>query len=81
MDSAARSELSSIKSDLRSVISQLEEIAEDLRNTGSFQNIGADICANKLDEAATRYRTVLNKLNNLDTKTVTKAYADAHPDD
>lgn len=81
MDSAARSELSSIKSDLRSVINQLEEIAQELRNTGSFQNIGADICANKLDEAATRYRTVLNKLNNLDTKTVTKAYADAHADD
>ena len=81
MDSAARSELNSMKSDLRSVINELESIADELRSTSSFQNIGADLCANKLDEAATRYRTVLNKLNNLDTSTVTKAYADAHADD
>lgn len=81
MDSAARSELSSIKSDLKSVISQLDDIADNLRNTGSFQNIGADICANKLDEAATKYRKVLNKLNNLDTNTVTEWYANAHADD
>ena len=81
MDSSARSQLNSIKSDLRSVINQLENIADSLRDTGNYQNIGADICANKLDEAATKYRNVLNKLNNLDTTTVTKPYAEAHADD
>ena len=80
MDSSARSSLNSIKSDLKSVITQLESIADGLRSA-SFMNIGTDLCANKIDEAATRYRTVLNKLNNLDTSTVTKAYADAHADD
>ena len=79
MDAGARSELQSIKTELRSIIAELESISNGVRY--DFQGIGSDRCANSIDHVIERYRTALRKLNNLDTNTVMEWYAKAHPAD
>ena len=76
MDSGARYELDSIKRELNSIISELEDISRGVRN--DFTNIGSDKCADTIDKVVSNYYTVKRKLDNIDTETVTESYAEAH---
>lgn len=65
MDQKAVNELNSIKSELRSIIRELDSIADGVR--GDFKNIGNDKCANCIDNVKNEYQNVLRKLNNINT--------------
>ena len=76
MDASARNELASIKRELNSVISELEEISAGVRN--DFFGIGNERCADCINRVLNQYYVVRRKLNNLDTSTVTDSYAQSH---
>lgn len=76
MDAGAARELESIKSELNSIIGELESISSGVRK--DFTGIGNEQCANCIDNVLNSYYSVRRKLNNLDTVTVTAAYAEAH---
>ena len=76
MDASARNELASIKRELNSVISELEEISAGVRN--DFVGIGNERCAECINRGVNQYYVVRRKLNNLDTSTVTDSYAQSH---
>ncbi len=76
MDASARNELASIKRELNSVISELEEISAGVRN--DFVGIGNERCADCINRVLNQYYVVRRKLNNLDTSTVTDSYAQSH---
>lgn len=76
MDASARNELASIKRELNSVISELEEISAGVRN--DFVGIGNERCADCINRILNQYYVVRRKLNNLDTSTVTDSYAQSH---
>jgi len=76
MDAKARSELASIKTELDSIIRELESISGGVRR--DFVGIGNDKCADCIDRVLSQYYYVRRKLNNLDTSTVTETYARAH---
>lgn len=76
MDASAKSELNAIKTELDSIIKELERIRDGVRN--DFVGIGNDRCANCIDGVLNNYYRVRNKLNNLDTTTVTESFAKAH---
>ena len=76
MDASARNELASIKRELNSVISELEEISARVRN--DFVGIGNERCADCINRVLNQYYVVRRKLNNLDTSTVTDSYAQSH---
>lgn len=76
MDASARTELNSIIAELNSIIRELEDISYGVRY--NFKNVGNDKCADCIDRVLTKYRTARNKLNNLDTTTVTESYARSH---
>lgn len=63
MDQKALNELNSIKAELRSIINELDNIADGIR--GDFKNIGNDKCANCIDKVKSEYNSVLRKLNNI----------------
>lgn len=65
MDQKAVNELNSIKSELRSIIRELDSIADGVR--GDFKNIGNDKCANCIDNVKNEYQNVLRTLNNINT--------------
>ena len=68
MDAKAKSELESIKGELRSIITELESISAGVRS--NFSGIGNETCAACIDRAISQYKSVWNKLNRLDTKTL-----------
>lgn len=76
MDVNAQAELNSIKRELSSIISELENISNGVRK--DFVGIGNEQCANCIDRTINQYRVVQRKLNNMDTSTVTESYAQAH---
>lgn len=76
MDASARNELASIKRELNSVISELEEISAGVRN--DFVGIGNERCADCINRVLNQYYVVRRKLNNLDISTVTDSYAQSH---
>lgn len=76
MDAWARTELASIKAELRSIIYELESISNGVRN--DFIGIGSERCAACLDKVISNYYRVQRKLNNMDTSTVTESFANAH---
>lgn len=76
MDANARNELESIKRELNSIIAELESISWGVRR--DFVGIGNDRCADCIDGVLSNYYGVRNRLNNLDTTTVTDAYAQTH---
>lgn len=57
--------LNSCKSELRSIIRELESIEEGVRS--SFVGIGQDHCANSLDAVIRKYQNVLYRLEQVDT--------------
>lgn len=63
MDSATRREISSIKTELQSIINELDSISIGLKT--DFKNIGNDKCAQVVANVADRYRNVKKKLNNI----------------
>lgn len=76
MDANSIRELYEIKEELKSIIKELEDIESGVRN--DFKNIGNDICADRIRGVADQYGTVLKKLENIDTQTVTEEFANAH---
>ncbi len=73
MDANAQRELNSIKSELNSIIRELEAISYGVRH--DFTGIGNDRCADCINSVLQNYYTVRRKLNNLDTRTVTASFA------
>lgn len=63
MDSATRREIGSIKTELQSIINELDNISIGLKT--DFKNIGNDKCAQVVANVADRYRNVKKKLNNI----------------
>jgi uncharacterized membrane protein YgcG len=76
MDQNARNELDAIKRELWSIIKELEDISTGVRK--DFAGIGNDKCADAINIVVNQYYTVYKKLNNIDTKTVTAAFAQSH---
>lgn len=76
MDSSARNELNSIIRELNSIISELEDISRGVRY--DFKNIGSEKCADCIDRVLNKYYTARQRLNNMDTSTVTESYAQSH---
>jgi len=76
MNQSARYELESIKGELNSIISELEDISRGVRK--DFVGIGNDKCADCIDRVLNQYYVVRNKLKYLDTNTVTESFAQAH---
>lgn len=73
MERADMNELNSIKRELQQIINELDSISTGVRN--DFANIGNNKCATRIKEVANNYRSVLRKLNSLDTNTVTAEFA------
>lgn len=69
-------ELTSIRNELGSIISELENISAGIKR--DFTGIGNDRCAASIDKALSQYYSVSRKLNNLDTNTVTESFAKTH---
>ena len=76
MDAGARYELSEIKRELNSIISELESISSGVK--ADFTGIGNEQCASCIDRVVNQYRYVKRKLDNMDTNTVTESFAQAH---
>lgn len=68
MDANARAELESIKRELSSIISELEDISQGIRK--DFVGIGNLRCAACLDSVISNYRRARKKLYNLDISAV-----------
>lgn len=66
-------ELNAIKRELQQIINELDSISNGVRN--DFSNVGNQTCANRIKEVANNYRSVLRKLNSMDTNTVTAEFA------
>ena len=76
MDQAAQNELYSIKQELRSIISELDDISAGVRT--DFRNIGNVRCAQSIDSVTNKYRNALSRLNNMDTSKVTEEFKQSH---
>jgi hypothetical protein len=73
MDANSQHELYLIKSELQSIIDELYNISNGVRQ--DFDGIGNDQCANSIAKAATHYETVKNKLNAMNLSVVTEEFA------
>lgn len=76
MDQRAMQELDLIKSELKSIIAELESIEAGLRR--DFVNIGTEKAADCISKVVNNYNTVKKKLDNINTEAVTDEYAEAH---
>lgn len=76
MDATAQRELSSIKSELRSIIREMKDISDGLKS--DFEGIGSEKCAKAVLNAVSQLEYANQKLNNLNTTAVTESYAAAH---
>lgn len=72
MTAKGRRELEYIKSELNSIIRELDSISGGVRR--SFRGIGNDLCANSIDKVISQCRRAQTKLNNLDTHTLTDSF-------
>ena len=63
MDASTRRELNNIKSELQSIINELDSIADGILT--DFKNIGNERCSKAVAKAADQYRAVKKKLNNI----------------
>lgn len=66
-------ELNAIKRELQQIINELDSISNGVKN--EFANVGNNRCATRIKEAANNYRSILRKLNSMDTNTVTAEFA------
>ena len=73
MERSDINEINAIKRELQQIINELDSISNGVRN--DFANIGNNKCATRIKEVANNYRSVLRKLNSLDTNTVTAEFA------
>ena len=62
MNNNANSKLNEIKSELRSIIRELDEIAEDLPK---FKGVGAERCVESLHAERRRLQTALSRLEKI----------------
>ena len=76
MDANSQYELYLIKQELQSIINELDDIANGLKN--NFANIGNEQAAACVSRVADKYRVAKRKLDNIDTNKVTDEYAAAH---
>ncbi|MFI3326897.1 MAG: hypothetical protein R3Y35_12115 [Clostridia bacterium] len=76
MNTSEKMELLSIKSEFNSVISELESISNAVRS--NFTGIGNDKCSDSIDRVLNQYYSIIKKLNNLDTTTVTESFAQSN---
>lgn len=76
MNAQTQSELYSIKKEMSSIIRELESISYGIGK--DFIGIGSDKCAGTLNSVINNYYRVQQKLNNIDTSTVTESFAHAH---
>ncbi len=68
-------ELYLIKSELQSIINELENIASGINR--DFEGIGNEKCASRVNDIADHYRYVKRKLNNIDTSKISEKFAKA----
>ena len=76
MRGSAQGRLNSIRTELSSVIGELDSIAAGI--SGDFTAVGNDRCAQSINSVISKYQYVLRLLNNVDTSTVTDEWAAAH---
>lgn len=76
MDANSQYELYLIERELQSIINELEDIAQGLRN--DFSNIGNEQAATCVLKVAEKYARARHKLDNIDTKRVTAEFTAAH---
>lgn len=76
MTTQQKNELESIKRELQSMITELESISWGVKK--DFSGIGSEQCGACLDTVLNRYYTARNKLNYLDTNTLTDSFAKSH---
>lgn len=76
MNAAAQNELYQIKRELLEIINQLDSISQGIRR--DFIGIGSEQCAQCISNAASQYRMVKRKLDNMDTSKVTEEFARSH---
>ncbi len=68
MDKSGQYEINAIRSELFSIINELENIAAGVNS--NFEGIGNDQCAQRIYKTAEHYRRVRQKLGNIDTSKV-----------
>lgn len=76
MDSNDQYELYLIRTELQSIINELDDIAYGIRR--NFTNIGNENAASCVSRVADTYRIAKRKLENMDTSKVTDEYASTH---
>lgn len=62
--------LSEGKREIRSIISELNDIEESVKR--DFEGIGEDMCGNCLDKIANRYGEVITRLNRVNPNRLAK---------
>ncbi len=67
-------ELETIKSELDSIIYELDLIAEGVNS--DFRNIGNDRCAQCIYTVSNRYREARRRLDNIDTSRLADGYGE-----
>lgn len=70
MTRKAYNELEGIKSELKDIISELDEIADGIKS--DFYGIGQDKCSKSIDSVADKYRSVRRSLKKIDTGKIKK---------
>ena len=78
MTKGAQQEVAGIKAELRSIIIELESIRNGVKR--DFQGIGNENCAKSIDSVILQYKNVLRKLDNMDTRTLSKHFKSIHPE-
>lgn len=73
MDAKTGRELYDIKSELSSVIREMESIIAVINK--ECQGIGSEKCVNSLNTVLEKYRTAKRKLDRLDTETVKEGFS------
>jgi hypothetical protein len=64
MGSREKRELSSIKSELRSLISELDQVAHGMNS--DFSGVGNDRCSQSISSVANQCRSSLQRMNSID---------------
>ncbi len=70
MGSNGSGQLEDIKTELRKIINDLEDVSNGVRT--NFKGIGNERCANCLDQVVEQYRRALTKLNNVNTSKISE---------
>lgn len=72
MNYASKRELNEIKSEIRRIINELDDIASDIRR--DFDGIGEDSYVSCIERVTEKYEYVLKKLNSMDTNKLVEGF-------